>query len=154
MDKKPTSGELLKIVYQKFGVEARFDKYEDHDGDKVTIENDDDLDEAFNIYYSLKASRPQLLHTLKLFLQSSQSSSPPVPHHNPSTSTPTNNNNSIEKQLSNESGGIPNPTPTLIVSNANPNSSTDKDGAFYPFSKKFYFFNLFTPLFFFYNFFL
>ena len=98
MDKKPTSSELLRIVYQKFGSEARFDKYEDHDGDKITIETDDDLDEAFNIYYSLKESRPQLLHTLKLFLQQTQSHSPPMPPRSNGSSTPP------DLQTSNRSG--------------------------------------------------
>ena len=69
LSKKPNAKELLEIVYQKFNTYAEIDKYEDHDGDKVIVENERDLEEAFKIYYSLKESRPQLLHTLKLFLK-------------------------------------------------------------------------------------
>lgn len=69
LTKKPNAEELLNIVYQKFNTNAEIDKYEDHDGDKVTIENEKDLEEAFKIYYSLKESRPQLLHTLKIYLK-------------------------------------------------------------------------------------
>ena len=75
MPTKPSKEELLSLVYQKFNTHAELDKFEDHDGDKVTIENERDLEEAFKIYYSLKESRPQLLHTLKLFLKRPSSSS-------------------------------------------------------------------------------
>jgi hypothetical protein len=61
--------ELRELIYKKFGTYASFDKYEDHDGDRITIENENDLNEAFNIYFSLKDSRPQLLHNLKLYLK-------------------------------------------------------------------------------------
>jgi len=66
---KPQIQELRELVFQKFGTHASFDKYEDHDGDKITIESEADLHEAFNIYFSLKDSRPQLLHSLKLYLK-------------------------------------------------------------------------------------
>ena len=71
MPSQPTQTELIELIHKKFNTNAELDKYEDHEGDKVTIENERDLQEAFNIYYSLKASRPQLLHTLKIYLKKS-----------------------------------------------------------------------------------
>jgi len=66
---KPSSSELLRIIYEKFERVARLDKYEDNEGDKITIDDDQDLEEAFRNYFSLQEARPQLLHTLTLYLK-------------------------------------------------------------------------------------
>ena len=81
---RPSQDELHSLIRKKFGCDADIDKFEDHEGDKITVENDGDLQEAFDIYYSLVASRPQLLHTLKLFLRkTSNSLHTPSPLHSP-----------------------------------------------------------------------
>ena len=68
---------MLHQVNRVFEREVVFEKYEDHEAERITVTDPvQDFNEALNIYEELKALNPHKIHILKLYFSRVQRSPP------------------------------------------------------------------------------
>jgi hypothetical protein len=74
IDRPMARNELESLLSYNFGFPVEIEKYQDHEGDWVTVNSYRDLEVAFYEYRCLETNQPSNLHTLKFALRRSSNS--------------------------------------------------------------------------------
>ena len=69
IERQLAHSELESVLSYNFGCPVEIDKYQDHEGDLVSVNSYRDLEIAFYEYRSLETNQPTHLHALKLYLR-------------------------------------------------------------------------------------
>jgi len=89
LDEEPAPEEFLRLLCEStcFGRPVALDKYEDHDGELITIMHPNDLLVAYDLYHEQRELFPHKVQCLKLFLKSATAVAS-SPSENPDSASP------------------------------------------------------------------